>query len=224
MESSDKQNSSDQDLSEKQKLIDEVTEKLQQLQDEYELDLKRYYSLKADEIVLNLQYESWKELYLKQEAEMKAKQEATRAVRTKFWDDREAFCAISSGFASEFAMEATLTKMSRAESQEDEHPAMVPASVMSPLTVRQVDLEREGNELKLKEAELDEMDVELAPEEEMILRLQTAVHNSASCADELEQQIKDLEEKYELDESVRSILKRPSFVKNENDKKQVHFG
>ncbi|XP_058811272.1 uncharacterized protein LOC131676169 [Topomyia yanbarensis] len=217
-----------------QTLLEEQTANLQTIRTEYEHNLKHFYSMKAKEYVLGLHIETWKQLCQKQDAELVAQQREAAATRTEIWNEREAFCTVSSQFANDFSLDNTLAALQRVDHVGDTpaEPAHCdpnkPDAVASPHSSKMEEIEQEIQRLREKEAELNRMEQEMVPDEETIRLLQEAVNKSAINLEELEAGIQTLDDN-ELpsqDDEVRrvkSILKRPSFVVPDVDRKQVRF-
>ncbi|XP_055612967.1 uncharacterized protein LOC129759518 [Uranotaenia lowii] len=208
---------------------------LVQLQQEYDLNLKQLYLLKAKEMVLEIKFESWKVLYRKQEALLSERFSKARTDRMAIWKDRVEFCSEAREFAEMFSMDRTLLKIAQSQQDVDSPEAIKSETVVEepdPFASRSESLDRQEAGLRQKAAELDQMELELAPDEETVRRLQDAVQSSAQAVDDMEEEIRllksmeteplpQLSKAEELDS--RSILKRPSFMALEIDRKQVRF-
>nr|XP_029713740.1 uncharacterized protein LOC115257902 [Aedes albopictus]XP_029713741.1 uncharacterized protein LOC115257902 [Aedes albopictus]XP_029713742.1 uncharacterized protein LOC115257902 [Aedes albopictus]XP_029713743.1 uncharacterized protein LOC115257902 [Aedes albopictus] len=236
----DADSSENEEIARLEQLLQDNSTTLEQQSANFEHDLKQYYSLKAEETVVELNFESWKQLYRKQEAELNEKHAKMRDAKLNIWRDREEFCEYAFNFAKEFSMEKSLNRLRRALQDEDSPVERSPnLDIFETETRSEIDehvlkveaVENEIASLRQREAELDKVELEMAPDEETIRRLQVAVGNSASSLEEIEAQIKDIGERTNnesLDETindreVRSILKRPSFLTKEIDRKQVRF-
>ncbi|XP_055525428.1 uncharacterized protein LOC129718569 [Wyeomyia smithii] len=211
------------------KCVEEIRHHFEKLRDEYERNLQKFYSLKAQEWILEHHMESWKHLCEELDAKLATKQEEARNVRVQIWKDREDYCALSAQFANDFSIEATLAAIKRFNQPYDDGGSQGQASnnqpqVRCPHLPRIAEIDKELEKLQLKETELNRMELELAPDEETIRLLQQAVTNSASNLEELEAEIKELDESGQSREcTVKSILKRPCFVQPDSDRKQVRF-
>ncbi|XP_062547128.1 uncharacterized protein LOC134212877 [Armigeres subalbatus] len=220
--------------------VREATAMLEEQHASYEKDLKQFYALKAKEIALELKFESWKQLYRKQEAELDQKFARMREIKLNIWDDREKFCDDSSTFVRQFSLPSTLIQLRRAERQaEDGYDARqwlvkhfdYEARLEQEAHLQKMaQVDEEIAELQQREAELDDEERELAPGLETVRRLQEAVTNSVSCLEEIQENIKVIQNRkrslmvgaFEARE-VRSILKRPSFLDRKIERKQVRF-
>lgn len=216
--------------------LEENNAKLEEQNASFENDLKQYYSLKAQETIVELKFESWKQLYRKQESELAEKQAKMRDVKLNIWRDREEFCEYASSFSKEFSMEKSLNRLRRAANDEDSPIAkeekfdFETRLEMDAHLIKMAEVEGEIAILRRREAELEKAERELSPDEDTVRRLQTAVSNSVSSLEEIEAQIKPFDDRSEdsieeatNDKEVKSILKRPSFLAKEIERKQVRF-
>ncbi|XP_055618462.1 golgin subfamily A member 6-like protein 26 [Toxorhynchites rutilus septentrionalis] len=228
------ENKAPEDVFQQQKNLDENSTKLEEIRNQYESKLKQLYSMKAEETILELNFESWKQLYRKQEAELTVTLDRVKSSRQSIWDDREQLCALSGEFAKESSMENFLREMNRATETEDvssKAGALVVVemrneSSLLALELDEVELEIEkANE---REEELNRMEQEQMPEEETIRRLQETVTSSVHYIEEMEEEIRSIkanseEVVYNQESEVKSILKKTTFVTYDAGKKQVHF-
>ncbi|XP_053699202.1 uncharacterized protein LOC128746184 [Sabethes cyaneus] len=210
--------------------LEETGELVQKMQDEYEQNLRQFYSLKSQEWILEHHLESWKLLFRELETNLATKQEDAHNGRVQIWKDREDYCACSTRFVKEFSIETTLVALKRANQPRDDNVGQVNSHHSRAVTQtcnhmpRIAKIDKEIGKLRHKEAELNRMEQDLAPDEETIQLLQEAVGNSARNLEELEAEIKALEGAGQNDDiKVRSILKRPCFVQPDTERKQVRF-
>ncbi|XP_058446789.1 uncharacterized protein LOC131427533 [Malaya genurostris] len=216
-----------------QNILDKNIAILGKLKTEYEYKLTEFYSMKAQESVLDLHLETWMHLHEKLEEELVNKHHEAFDARFKIWQDREMFCEISSQFCKDFSLEKTLAAMKPSDlapvRSNPSNPELNKSDiVISPITSKQLEIDLEIEMLSEKEVELNRMEQEMEPNEKTIRLLQEAVHKSANSLEELEANIETLEKQVlltrsEEDCTIKSILKRQSFVAPGALRKQVHF-
>ncbi|XP_065084715.1 uncharacterized protein LOC135706954 [Ochlerotatus camptorhynchus] len=232
----DAESSNNEEVTRLQQLLDESTQKLEEHRTDYEHNLKQYYSMKAQESMVELQFESWKQLYRKQEVQLADKYSQMRDAKLSIWRDREEFCDFSSHFAKHFSMDRCLIQLKRAANADDSPVAKSSKNldiVYDPdedlHSLKMAEIEEEIEKLKQKEVELNNAERELIPDEDTVRRLQETLNNSVSCLEDTGAEIRTFEGRDKdpvgivRDSEVKSILKRPSFLTKEIERKKVRF-